>query len=258
MRDDTSDDPYAPIADLYEAEHSGWIDDLDLYQALAARAGGPALDLGCGSGRVVIALGEAGREVHGIDTSEAMLACARDKLNGRNLPVTFARGDMRRYGSQRDFGLVFCSLDTLLHLQSVNDVCDTFRAAYDALRPGGLLALDIVNPSPDLLAMRDGVLRHQSTFAGPQDTEVTHFVSWDIDPDVQTIDTAHFYDWLGENGVVRRRTTRFRLRYLERTEVEAALRTAGFGSVEIYGSTQLDAFDPGSDRMIFVATRPGD
>ena len=37
--------------------------------------------------------------------------------------------------------------------------------------------------------MRDGVVRHQSTFAGPEDVEVSRtFVSWDIDPDTQTID----------------------------------------------------------------------
>ena len=104
--------------------------------------------------------------------------------------------------------------------------------------------------------MRDGVVRHQSTFAGPGSTEVSHFVSWDIDPDTQTIDTAHFYDWLSEDGAVRRRTTSLRLRYLEREEMEAALQAVGFESVELYGSAQLDAFEPDSDRMIFVASRP--
>ena len=256
MRDDRSDDPYARIADLYEAEHRDWTDDLDLYLALAARAGGPVLDLGCGAGRVAIALAEAGHEVQGVDTSEAMLAIARGKLRGRGLPVTFSLGDMRRFRSQQAFGLAFCALDGLLHLQSVADVRDTVVAAHDALRPGGLLTFDIVNPSPDLLAMRDSVVRHQSTFAGPGDAEVSHFVSWDIDPGTQSIETAHFYDWLSENGAVRRQTTSFRLRYLERDEVEAALQATGFDSVELYGSTQLDPFEADSDRMIFVATKP--
>lgn len=257
MRDDASDDPYARIADLYEAEHRGWTEDLDLYRALAARAGGPVLELGCGSGRVAIALAEAGHEVHAIDTSEAMLAIARMNLGGRQLRATFSLGDMRRLGRRRAFGLAFCALDGLLHLQSASDLRATFVATHDALRPGGLLAFDIVNPSPDLLAMRDGVLRHQSTFAGPGDSDVSHFVSWDIDPDTQTIETAHFYDWLSADGAVRRRTTSFRLRYLERDEVEATLRAAGFDSIHLYGSTQLDPLEPDSDRMIFVATKSG-
>lgn len=255
MRDDRSDDPYARIADLYEAEHRGWTDDLDLYLALAVRAGDPVLELGCGSGRVAIALAEAGHEVHGVDTSEALLAIARANMAGRQLPAAFASGDMRRYDSGRRFGLAFCALDTLLHLQSTGEVLDTMASAHRVLRPGGLLALDIVNPTPDLLAMGDRVVRHQSTFAGPGDVEVTHFVSWDIDPDTRTIETAHFYDWLSDGGAVRRRTTSFRLRYLERDEVEAALQATGFDSVELYGSVQLDPFESDSDRMVFVATK---
>ena len=256
MSADAVDDPYAQIADLYEAEHRGWTEDLDLYRALAARAGGPVLELGCGSGRVAIALAEAGHEVHGVDTSKAMLAIARRNLGGCQLPVTFSLGDMRRLSRDRAFGLAFCALDGLLHLQSAADVRDTMVAAHGALRPGGLLAFDLVNPSPDLLGMRDGVVRHQSTFAGPGDTEVSHFVSWDIDPDALTIDTAHFYDWMTDAGIVRRRSTSFRLRYLERDEVEHGLRAAGFCRVELYGSPQLHPFEPDSERMIFVAAKP--
>lgn len=256
MGTDALDDPYALIADLYEAEHRNWTDDLDLYRALAARAGGRVLELGCGSGRVAIALAEAGHEVQGVDTSETMLAIARKNLRGRGLPVTFSLGDMRQPRGHQAFGLAFCALDGLLHLQSADGVRDTLFAAQCALRPGGLFACDVVNPLPDLLAMRDGVVRHQSTFAGPGSTDVTHFVSWDVDPDTQTIDTAHFYDWLSKDGAVCRRTTSFQLRYLERGEIEAALQATGFEGVELYGSAQLDSFEPDSDRMIFVATKP--
>lgn len=256
MGTDAVDDPYARIADLYEAEHRGWTDDLALYRALAARSGGPVLELGCGTGRIAIALAEAGHEVHGIDTSDSMLDIARKNLEERGLAATLSRGDMRRLRSERAFGLAFCALDGLLHLQSTDDVRNALLAAHCALRPGGLFACDVVNPSPDLLAMRDGVVRYQSRFVGPGNTEVSHFVSWDIDPGSQIIDTVHFYDWLSEDGAVRRRTTSFRLRYLEREEMEAALQAAGFEGVELYGSAQLDAFDPESDRMIFVATRP--
>lgn len=255
MSADRSYDPYARIADLYEAEHRGWTDDLDLYRALAARAGDPVLELGCGSGRVAIALADAGFEVRGIDTSEAMLAIAHKNLGRRQLPVTFGGGDMRHFASHREFGLVFCALDTLLHLPCTGDVLDTMASAHRALRPGGLLAFDIVNPTPDLLAMGDRMVRHQSTFAGSPGTEIAHFVSWDIDPEAQTIDSMHFYDWLSDEGVVQRRTASLRLRYLEPSQVMDALRSTGFGGVELYGNAQLDPFTPESERMICVAAK---
>ena len=110
---DQSKDLYAPIADPYNAEHCHWIEDLDLYKALARRSGSPVLDLGCGSGRVGIALAESGHEVHGIDTSDALLAIARRTACDRDLSITFARKDIRRFRSEVDFSLVFCALDTL-------------------------------------------------------------------------------------------------------------------------------------------------
>ena len=184
-----------------------------------------------------------------------MLAIAHKNLGRRQLPVTFAGGDMRRFASHREFGLVFCALDTLLHLPCTGDVLDTMASAHRALRPGGLLAFDIVNPTPELLAMGDRVVRHQSTFAGSQGTEIAHFVSWDIDPEAQTIDSMHFYDWLSDEGVVQRRTASLRLRYLELSQVMDALRITGFGGVELYGNAQLDPFTPESERMICVAAK---
>jgi len=253
---DQSKDLYAPIADPYNAEHCHWIEDLDLYKALARRSGSPVLDLGCGSGRVGIALAESGHEVHGIDTSDALLAIARRTACDRDLSITFARKDIRRFRSEVDFSLVFCALDTLLHLSDPKDLANALDSSFAALRIGGLLALDIVNPTPDLLAIGDGVIRKQSTFRSHDNTEVTHFVSWDVDPESQTISAYHFYDWIGDQNNVQRCAVSFQLRYWHHDQVEQALRNAGFRQLELYGSHHLDNFHHDSERIIFVGTRP--
>ena len=250
------DDPYAAIAQLYEAEHKYWLHDLEMYRSLAARAGGAVLELGCGSGRVLLALAEDNHEAHGIDISKTLLAIAAAKAKHRELTVVLTRKDMRWFSSSKKYGLVFCALDTLLHLPQAEDLSATLHSAFQALRPGGLLAIDLVNPNPDLLALRDGVVRRQSSFIGPSETDVTHFVAWDIDPTTQTINTNHFYDWIGSDHQVHRCTTSICLQYWTRDEIEKALEVSGFTSPELYGSTQLDTFEPDSERMIFVSTRP--
>jgi len=47
------DDPYAELPDLYDLEHAGFTDDVDLYLRLAEVVGDPILELGCGTGRVL-------------------------------------------------------------------------------------------------------------------------------------------------------------------------------------------------------------
>jgi cyclopropane fatty-acyl-phospholipid synthase-like methyltransferase len=70
-------DPYAAIAALYDLEHGEYDADLDLYLSLALATGDPVLELGCGSGRLLVPLAEAGHRVTGVDQSRPMLERAR-------------------------------------------------------------------------------------------------------------------------------------------------------------------------------------
>src|ERR1035437_7071871 len=63
----------AALARLYDGDVLDYQDDLDLYLALAARTGGPILELGSGSGRLAVPLAEAGYEVTAVDLDGAML-----------------------------------------------------------------------------------------------------------------------------------------------------------------------------------------
>ena len=248
-------DSYAAIAELYAAEHDDWDDDIPMYAHLAERAGGPILDLACGTARVATALAAAGFAVHGIDASPALLATARRRAAERGLEIELEQGDMRRLSSRIRFGAVFCALDSFLHLTSTQDQLDTLEGVRRVLKPGGILAVDVFNPTLDRLAAWDGVLRTQGGFTDAEGTAVTHFVSWEVDPGVQRIDALHIYDALGGDGLVRRRVSRMPLRYVHRFELELALRCAGFEQIETYGSWGLDSFDSEGDRLIAVATK---
>ena len=71
------EDPYADLPDLYDLEHAGFSDDVELYLRLAEVVGDPVLELGCGTGRVLVPLAAAGHLITGIDRSRPMLNRAR-------------------------------------------------------------------------------------------------------------------------------------------------------------------------------------
>src|SRR5262245_62204178 len=79
--------------------------DVAFYGRLAAEQGGPILDVGCGTGRVAVALAEEGFEVVGVDLSKPMLRQAEDRRS--ELPsevaarLTFRQGDMTRSEGRR-------------------------------------------------------------------------------------------------------------------------------------------------------------
>src|SRR5262245_28469449 len=70
----TTDDLLARFYDLDLQDDPG---DLDLYLAMAARTGGPVLELAVGSGRLAVPLAASGYEVTGVDLDRAMLARAQ-------------------------------------------------------------------------------------------------------------------------------------------------------------------------------------
>ena len=107
-----------------------------LDQVARERPGGRALDLGCGTGVVALALVRRGFEVVGVDHSPEMLELARRKLAGAGLRAELETGDVRslRFGDG-EFDCV--TIQGLLHHLEELDPC--LREATRVLRPGGFL-----------------------------------------------------------------------------------------------------------------------
>src|SRR5438876_771057 len=68
-------DPYAVLAKYYDGAYAAMTDLIDgpFYVDLAQRIGGPVLEIGCGTGRVLLPIARAGTTIHGVDSSLPML-----------------------------------------------------------------------------------------------------------------------------------------------------------------------------------------
>lgn len=249
-------DPYADIADFYDLEHHDFTDDLDLYANLAATIGDPIVEVGCGAGRILVPLAQAGHRVTGTDVSTAMLAKAEDAVirAGVSDRVTLEHGDMRDAppSPHGPFGLAIIALNGVLHLDSPDAQRATLRALHDALDPRGQLVLDVFNPTPDALRALEGV-HHEGSWRQDDGTTVQKFSSRRVHLSSQTIATDLWYDLTGPSGTLQRVSTRFQMRYLHRSELELILELAGFVEWQVYGSYDLDPFEDGSERLIVTA-----
>ncbi|HUV93888.1 MAG TPA: class I SAM-dependent methyltransferase, partial [Anaerolineae bacterium] len=68
-------------ARFYDYYSTGVPGDVRFYVEEARRAGSPVLELGCGTGRILIPTAQAGIDIVGLDRSPAMLAIAKEKLS---------------------------------------------------------------------------------------------------------------------------------------------------------------------------------
>jgi SAM-dependent methyltransferase len=142
-------DDYAPFYDWENARTLGRR-DLPFWRATLAREGTRTLELGCGTGRLLIPLSRTGVPIVGIDRSAPMLARAAGRL--RRLPrgrrPGLLRGDIRALPFRaRSFGVVMAPYGLLQSLLREADLAATLAEIGRVLTRGGFLGIDLV---PDL------------------------------------------------------------------------------------------------------------
>lgn len=147
-------DEYAPFYDWENARTLGRR-DLPYWRTVLGRKGARTLELGCGTGRLLVPLARAGNRMVGIDLSAPMLA--RAKARARRVPTArrpaIVRGDIRAlpFGA-RTFGAVMAPYGLLQSLVSDRDLDAALGEIRRVLPRGGLLGVDLV---PDLESWRE-------------------------------------------------------------------------------------------------------
>jgi SAM-dependent methyltransferase len=250
-------DAYAAIPELYDLEHAGFDEDISLYLNLAEAVGDPILELGCGTGRVLGPLAEAGFRVTGLDSSQPMLDRAREVVSasGAEGEIHLQHGSMDRCDEVQGgpFGLVLAPLNGLMHLPSLSMQRAARSAAKRALDPRGQLVIDLMNPSPDALRALEQGVTHEGSWVLPNGEMIDKFSTRRVRPSEQIIETDLWYDRLSPDGELRRVRTSFPMRYLQRAELELLLELCGFAEWEIYGGYELEPYDDGCERLLITA-----
>ena len=143
-------DDYAPFYD-WENAQTVQRRDIAFWRQRALASPGPVLELGCGTGRVLLPLARAGQAMVGIDRSEEMLARAARRLRRRRkgAPAHLIRGDIRFLPfPPASFPLVIAPYGILQSLLRERDLVATLDAVANVLTPGGVFGLELVADLP--------------------------------------------------------------------------------------------------------------
>jgi SAM-dependent methyltransferase len=230
--------------------------DVAFFVSLAAEARGPVLEMGCGTGRVLLPCARAGATMVGVDISRGMLEVCRRKLATEppevRSRVRLVTGDMRRFHLESTFALITLPFRSFQHLEQVDEQLQALTLLRQHLAADGRLVLDIYNPSLPLLGderwlstplvepavqlpdgrtiVRSLRLSARDYFNQTQEVEIAHDVAWPDGRRERHVDTT-------------------RLRYLFRFEAEHLLARAGFVVEALYADY---------DRRPYGSTYPGE
>jgi SAM-dependent methyltransferase len=247
-------------AELYDAYTAASIDgDAEFYVEEARRAGSPVLELGCGTGRILLPMAAAGLDVTGLDRAGSMLAIARRKVAGLEPRVQqridLIEGDMRSFSLGRRFSLVAIPFRAFLHLLSVDDQRRALACIRDHLVAGGRLALNVFDPDLSIigarLGVRAGTLQLQKRFRHPRTgRDVVLWDTFSYDPERQVLTGEFLFEELADDGsAVSRLYAPLTLRWVHRYEMQHLLELAGFRVEALYGDFSRGPFRYGGEQV---------
>jgi SAM-dependent methyltransferase len=250
-------DEYAFIADLYDyVVPYRARPDVAFFVDAAVVARGPILEIGCGTGRVLIPTARAGVDVVGIDSSAGMLAVCRERLGleaeAVQSRVHLVRADMRDFALERSFALITVPFRPFQHLLTVEDQLSCLRTIRRHLVDDGMLILDLFNPSLDALATTpiDQESPSEPEFSTPDGRRVVRrfkIVAHDRFNQVNQVELIYYVTH--PDGREERLVHAFAIRYLFRFEAEHLLARCRF---------EVDALYSGFDKTPYGSRYPGE
>lgn len=252
----TNFDPFAPF---YDSDYRNYQDDIQLVVDLAQDTGDTALELGCGTGRVLIPLAATGCRVTGVDNSPALLALARRKAEqaGVAARLRLVEDDLRSFVlAETSFDFAFCVSNTLMHLTTQADQLAALRVAHRHLRPGGRLLVDLFNPDIPHLTAISGVQELADRWDDVErGATVLKWVVRRLDVAWQLQETTFVYESVYADGRVEKAVLPFLLRFLWPSEGKLLLEKAGFRVEELWGDCDGNDYASESERLIFLASK---
>jgi SAM-dependent methyltransferase len=246
---------------IYEPLPEALAGDIAFYADLARRGGGRVLEIGCGTGRVTLALAAAGFDMVGIDLSEEMLAQARAKRAA--LPAAAAsridlvRADMRDFALGQNFATIILPFRTFHLLLSEADQRRCLAAIARHLGPGGHVAIHLFEASDDIVAHAGEPVLGRERGVNRLTGRRIEAYSGDC-----TVDAArqirreiwHYREFDQSGTALREQRLELAVRWIRRPEMRALLEQAGFAVEAEYGDFHFRPPRAGGEQ-IWVAAK---
>jgi SAM-dependent methyltransferase len=238
---------------LYHAHHIRNLEDLPFWLELASRAGGPILELGCGTGRVLIPLAQAGYHTIGLDNDPAMLKFLQSHLRPDiQYSPELIEADITEFDLARQFPLIILPCNTISTLSNEQRVF-CLGCVRRHLRYGGIFAVSLPNPELLLRLPTHSKPEIEEEFIYPETgNPVQVSSSWRRKKN--TFNVTWTYDHLLPDGTVDRMEVNSTHQVIDLSIYRADLENSGFVVTELFGDFDNSAYTSNSPHLIILAS----
>ena len=240
------------MVNFYDVFNAGYNEDKKFYQDKIRNAGGPVLEIGCGTGRIFCDALKMGADIYGIDKSELMLGRLKEKIDtGEHRRVRLI--DVLEYKPERKFKLIIAPFRMFMHILTVKGQLRFMKIVYESLDVNGEFVFNVFNPDINRIQR---VNKENLRFEGEyMPGRILKFFD-SSKPDLlnQCQHVTFKFEW-DDNGKMKEGKFSFPMRYFFRFELQHLAERAGFKSVIIYGDFNCNELNKKSKEFVVVCRK---
>jgi SAM-dependent methyltransferase len=248
----------------FEQETGG--EDVDYFKSIVQVQGGPALDMGCGSGRLLQPLLAAGLDVDGSDLSADMLAVCRARLDAAGLDTSLYNLGNHELDLPRRYQTIFaCGVIGLGGIKRLTR--QAFKRCYEHLHEGGIFAFDHEVPWNNTNHWEGSLPEERKTYPWewPEPGEPQLMSDGDVMEETFRVVFQDPYTGISErqirfrvlrgDQIIQEEVQTIRSEFYTRDELLLLLELAGFKEVDIQGDYRPEAATMDSLNLLFLAKK---
>lgn len=235
------------FVEIYEQIDGERTIDLEFYRSIARESGGPVLEAGCGSGRVLLRILQDGIHIDGFDPSEAMLDLLQKRATDQRLKADVWVGDFTSI--EKEYTSIISPFNSVMHLLTQEEQIEAFTNLYRHLQPEGVFAFDVVNPHT--LDIYDDSREFEASMIDAR-TGVEYQIWRQFEHDPITQIGAYNREFISGDKTLH---STLHFRWLYPSEITLLLKLAGFSSWEVFGGFNGEPLEPDSTSQVWIARK---
>lgn len=245
----------AEFWDLFRGDTSTW-EDRFFYLDVVKKYGQPVLDVGCGTGRILLDFMQQGIDIDGIDNSPDMLSLLKQKAEGLNLKPSVYHQEMTELSLPRKYQTILVPSSSFQLLLDKRLPAVAMERFYEHLLPGGVLAMPFMT-----LWQQGDPFENEFTREVVRPEDGATIRRWQysrFDPDTDLEDTIDRYEIIRNGSVVtsEEHTQSPGTRSYTQYQAVALYQEAGFKDIQVLHEFTFEHVKPEDTVFCVLGFKP--
>ncbi len=236
------------VAKWYDFLLTDQREDIEFLKTLINTNDGPVLDIGCGTGRLMLPLARQGVEIDGLDASNDMLKICREKFNKEGLKTTLYTKKFQSFDTEKKYKTIYCA-GNIQFIDSFFQTLMALQNIHSSLQKDGKLIIIMSFVMPVCEPSDRGIWKVGKTFQDDS-YKVIYYHNCEIDEFEQLVITRNRYEIFENDTKIETIKNESVMRWYGRYEFLLMLEKSGFKNISI---TNEDIFNTGTPTRIYTA-----